>query len=59
MTYTIDIKLFPDYHWRWSIYDRGGSRHVTDGRADSIEEALDHAKTELLVLHRAELENQR
>jgi hypothetical protein len=53
MTYTIDLDG-SDGRWRWMLYTRGGTIRLGDGSADSIEAAVDAAKTQMLVEHRKE-----
>ena len=51
--YTIDLDG-RDGRWRWMLYTQGGAVRLADGSAESIEAAVDVAKTRMLVEHRAE-----
>lgn len=55
MTYTIDLVERPNATWRWRAYGDHGTVRFADGGADSIEAAVDAAKTALLVEHRNRL----
>ena len=53
MSYTLDYVATED-GWTWRMYERGGTAFVVEGKATSIEAALDAAKTALLVHHRGD-----
>ena len=52
-TYTIDLRGEDDV-WQWKLYKVGGSFLVDDGDEDSVEAAVDAAKTRMLIEHRSQ-----
>ena len=52
MSYTIDLTEQDD-GWHWRLYVRGGTEFLTDGTADSLEQASSDARMAMIVAHRA------
>jgi hypothetical protein len=52
-SYTIDLSAV-DNKWQWRLYTVGGTVRLTEGKADSIEQASSDARTAMIVHDRGD-----